>query len=334
MKVSVVGSGAWGTALAIRLHKNGHDVTMWTFEKDLIEEMEQTRRNPRLPNAELPEGLKISGDYACVRGSKLVVIASPSFPMRSVCRGVAPYIDEDAVVVSVTKGIEDGTCKRMSQIVADETGKKVVVLCGPSHAEEVALDMPTGCLAACEDQALAEFVQDAFMSEYFRIYTSSDPVGAELGAALKNVIALCAGVCDGLGAGDNTKAMLMTRGLTEIARLGVAMGAHKDTFAGLTGVGDLIVTCTSMHSRNRRAGILIGQGKTAKEAMDEVGAVVEGYYAAESAWGLCQKMGVEMPILQAAYNVLYNDAPARNAVGVLMGREQKSENEISTWQVN
>ena len=331
MKVSVVGSGAWGTALAIRLHKNGHDVTMWTFEKDLIEEMEQTRRNPRLPNAELPEGLKISGDYACVRGSKLVVIASPSFPMRSVCRGVAPYIDEDAVVVSVTKGIEDGTCKRMSQIVADETGKKVVVLCGPSHAEEVALDMPTGCLAACEDQALAEFVQDAFMSEYFRIYTSSDPVGAELGAALKNVIALCAGVCDGLGAGDNTKAMLMTRGLTEIARLGVAMGAHKDTFAGLTGVGDLIVTCTSMHSRNRRAGILIGQGKDVQEAMKEVGAVVEGYYAAKSAWALAQKMGVEMPITEAAYKVLYEGLSAKDMTRQLLNRGKKAESEDAGW---
>jgi glycerol-3-phosphate dehydrogenase (NAD(P)+) len=331
MKVSVVGSGAWGTALAIRLHKNGHDVTMWTFEKDLIEEMEQTRRNPRLPNAELPEGLKISGDYACVRGSKLVVIASPSFPMRSVCRGVAPYIDEDAVVVSVTKGIEDGTCKRMSQIVADETGKKVVVLCGPSHAEEVALDMPTGCLAACEDQALAEFVQDAFMSEYFRIYTSSDPVGAELGAALKNVIALCAGVCDGLGAGDNTKAMLMTRGLTEIARLGVAMGAHKDTFAGLTGVGDLIVTCTSMHSRNRRAGILIGQGKDVQTAMKEVGAVVEGYYAAKSAWALAQKMGVEMPITEAAYKVLYEGLSAKDMTRQLLNRGKKAESEDAGW---
>ena len=331
MKVSVVGSGAWGTALAIRLHKNGHDVTMWTFEKDLIEEMEQTRRNPRLPNAELPEGLKISGDYACVRGSKLVVIASPSFPMRSVCRGVAPFIDEDAVVVSVTKGIEDGTCKRMSQIVADETGKKVVVLCGPSHAEEVALDMPTGCLAACEDQALAEFVQDAFMSEYFRIYTSSDPVGAELGAALKNVIALCAGVCDGLGAGDNTKAMLMTRGLTEIARLGVAMGAHKDTFAGLTGVGDLIVTCTSMHSRNRRAGILIGQGKDVQEAMKEVGAVVEGYYAAKSAWALAQKMGVEMPITEAAYKVLYEGLSAKDMTRQLLNRGKKAESEDAGW---
>ena len=331
MKVSVVGSGAWGTALAIRLHKNGHDVTMWTFEKDLIEEMEQTRRNPRLPGASLPEGLKISGDYGCVRGSKLVVIASPSFPMRSVCRGVAPYIDEDAVVVSVTKGIEDGTCKRMSQIVADETGKKVVVLCGPSHAEEVALDMPTGCLAACEDQSLAEFVQDAFMSEYFRIYTSSDPVGAELGAALKNVIALCAGVCDGLGAGDNTKAMLMTRGLTEIARLGVAMGAHKDTFAGLTGVGDLIVTCTSMHSRNRRAGILIGQGKGVQEAMKEVGAVVEGYYAAKSAWALAQKMGVEMPITEAAYKVLYEGLSAKDMTRQLLNRGKKAESEDAGW---
>ena len=191
--------------------------------------------------------------------------------------------------------------------------------------------MPTGCLAACEDQALAEFVQDAFMSEYFRIYTSSDPVGAELGAALKNVIALCAGVCDGLGAGDNTKAMLMTRGLTEIARLGVAMGAHKDTFAGLTGVGDLIVTCTSMHSRNRRAGILIGQGKDVQEAMKEVGAVVEGYYAAKSAWALAQKMGVEMPITEAAYKVLYEGLSAKDMTHQLLNRSKKAESEDAGW---
>ena len=331
MKVSVVGSGAWGTALAIRLHMNGHDVTMWTFETDLIGEMEATRRNPRLPGATLPEGLKISGDYGCVRGSEMVVIASPSFPMRSVCRGVAPYIDENAVVVSVTKGIEDGTCKRMSQIVAEETGKKVVVLCGPSHAEEVSLDIPTGLLAACEDQALAEFVQDAFMSEHLRVYTSSDPVGAELGAALKNVIALCAGVCDGLGYGDNTKAMLMTRGLTEMARLGVAMGASKDTFAGLTGVGDLIVTCTSMHSRNRRAGILIGQGKDVQTAMKEVGAVVEGYYAAKSAWALAQKMGVDMPITEAAYKVLYEGMSAKDMTTALLLRQKKAEIEDAGW---
>ncbi len=331
MKVCVVGSGAWGTALAIRLQKNGHDVTVWTFEKDLIPEMEATRRNPRLPGAVLPEGLKISGDYECVRGAKLVVIASPSFPMRSVCRGAAPFIDDDAVVVSVTKGIEDGTCKRMSEIVAEETGKKVVVLCGPSHAEEVALSIPTGCLAACEDQALAEFVQDAFMSDTFRIYTSSDPLGAELGAALKNVIALCAGVCDGMGYGDNTKAMLMTRGLTEMARLGVAMGANKDTFAGLTGVGDLIVTCTSMHSRNRRAGILIGQGKDVQTAMKEVGAVVEGYYAAKSAWALAQKMGVEMPITEAAYKVLYEGQDAQSVTRELLLRSRKSESEDAGW---
>ena len=331
MKVSVVGSGAWGTALAIRLHRNGHDVTMWTFETNLIGEMEATRRNPRLPNAVLPEGLKISGDYSCVRGSKLVVIASPSFPMRSVCRGVAPFIDEDAVVVSVTKGIEDGTCKRMSEIVAEETGKRVVVLTGPSHAEEVSLDIPTGLLAACEDKALAEFVQDAFMSERLRVYTSADPVGAELGAALKNVIALCAGVCDGLGHGDNTKAMLMTRGLTELARLGVAMGANKDTFTGLSGVGDLIVTCTSMHSRNRRAGILIGQGKDVQEAMKEVGAVVEGYYAAKSAWALAQKMGVDMPITEAAYKVLYEGMLAKDMTAELLMRSKKTESEDAGW---
>ena len=331
MKVSVVGSGAWGTALAIRLLKNGHDVTVWTFEKELIPEMEATRRNPRLPNAVLPEGLKISGDYGCVRGSKLVVIASPSFPMRSVCRGVAPYIDEDAVVVSVTKGIEEASCKRMSQIVAEETGKRVVVLTGPSHAEEVSLDIPTGLLAACEDKALAEFVQDAFMSEHLRVYTSADPLGAELGAALKNVIALCAGICDGLGHGDNTKAMLMTRGLTELARLGVAMGANKDTFTGLSGVGDLIVTCTSMHSQNRRAGILIGQGKGVQEAMQEVGAVVEGYYAAKSAWALAQKVGVEMPITEAAYKVLYEGMNAADVTAELLMRRKKAESEDAGW---
>ncbi len=325
MKAAVVGSGAWGTALAIRLHLNGHDVTKWTFETNLIEEMETTRRNPRLPGAVLPEGMKISGDYACVRGSQLVVIASPSFPMRSVCRGVAPFIDENAVVVSVTKGIEADTCKRMSQIVAEETGKQVVVLTGPSHAEEVSQDIPTGLLAACEEQALAEFVQDAFMSDHLRIYTSADPVGAELGAALKNVIALCAGICDGLGYGDNTKAMLMTRGLTEFARLGVALGANKDTFTGLSGVGDLIVTCTSMHSRNRRAGILIGQGKGVQEAMKEVGAVVEGYYAAQSAWALAKKMHVEMPIIEAAYKVLYEGLSAADMTRELLMRSKKSE---------
>ena len=331
MKAAVIGSGAWGTALAIRLCKNGHDVTMWTFETNLIEEMVTTRRNPRLPNAVLPEGLKISGDYACAAGCELVVIASPSFPLRSVCKGVAPHIDETAVVVSVTKGLESGTHLRMSQVVAEETGREVVALSGPSHAEEVAIDVPTGLLAACADQKKAEFVQDAFMSDALRVYTSPDPVGAELGAALKNVIALCAGVVDGLGYGDNTKAMLMTRGLTETARLGVAMGAHRDTFAGLAGVGDLIVTCTSMHSRNRRAGILIGQGKSAQEAMAEVGAVVEGYYAAKGAYELGKAKNIDMPITEAAYKVLYEGADVQDAVRALLNRSRKAEPEDAGW---
>ena len=331
MKAAVVGSGAWGTALAIRLHQNGHDVTMWTFEKELIGEMTATRRNPRLPGAVLPEGLKISGDYACASGCKLVVMASPSFPARSVCRGVKGFIDEDAVVVSVTKGLEAGTHMRMSEIVAQETGKNVVVLTGPSHAEEVSIDIPTGLLAACSDQQKAEFVQDAFMSDTLRVYTSSDPVGAELGAALKNVIALCAGITDGLGFGDNTKAMLMTRGLTEMARLGVSLGARKETFTGLSGVGDLIVTCCSMHSRNRRAGILIGQGKDPQTAMQEVGAVVEGYYAAKAAYELGKRQGIDMPITTAAYKVLYEGADVKTAFMGLMTRGRKSESEDAGW---
>ena len=331
MKTAVVGSGAWGTALAIRLCQNGHHVTMWTYEKDLIPEMNATHRNPRLPQAVLPDTLNISGDYSCVSGCKLVVIASPSFPLRSACHGVAPYLDTDAVVVSVTKGLEQGTHLRMSQVVAKETGKNVVVLTGPSHAEEVSINVPTGLLSASTDQALAEFVQDAFMADTLRVYTSPDPVGAELGAALKNVIALCAGITDGLGFGDNTKAMLMTRGLTEMARLGVALGAHKETFTGLAGVGDLIVTCTSMHSRNRRAGILIGQGKSAQEAMKEVGAVVEGYYAAKSAYELGKAQGIDMPITEAAYKVLYENANVKDAVQSLLHRQRKAEPEDAGW---
>lgn len=331
MKVAVVGSGAWGTALALVLCKNGHDVTLWTYEKDRVSEMESTRCNHRLPGAVLPAELSISSSYDCVRGCKMVVMASPSFPARAVCRGVAPYIDDDAVLVSVTKGLEDGTHLRMSEVVAQETGREVVALVGPSHAEEVSADVPTGLVAAHQNQYLAEFVQDAFMADTLRVYTSPDPVGAELGAALKNVIAMCAGVTDGLGYGDNTKAMLMTRGLSEIARLGVALGARKETFTGLSGVGDLIVTCCSMHSRNRRAGILIGQGKGVQEAMQEVGAVVEGYYAAKSAYELGKRMGVEMPIVEAAYKVLYENASARDVTLRLLGRPRKAEAENPGW---
>ena len=332
MKAVVVGSGAWGTALAVRLSQNGHDVTMWTFEKELIPQMRTTRRNPRLPVAELPENLSISGDYACIRGCKLVVMASPSFPLRSVCRAAAPFIDEDAVVVSVTKGLEAQTHLRMSEVVSQETGRDVVVLTGPSHAEEVAVNVPTALLSASPNKALAEFVQDAFMSDTLRVYTSADPIGAELSAALKNVIALCAGVTDGLGFGDNTKAMLMTRGLTETARLGIAMGAQRSTFAGLAGVGDLIVSCTSMHSRNRRAGILIGQGKDPQAAMQEVGAVVEGYYAARSAYELGKAKGVDMPITEAAYKVLYQGADVRKCISDLLMRQRKAESEDASWE--
>lgn len=331
MKTAVIGSGAWGTALALRLHKNGHDVTLWSHRTESVLQMLAERRNPRLPGIPLPESMEISADPACVAGCALVVIACPSFPLRGVCRAVAPFLAPDAVLACATKGIEDGSLLRMSQVARQETGKPAVVLTGPSHAEEVARNIPTGCLAACENRVLAEFVQDAFMADHFRIYTSPDAAGAELGAALKNVVALCAGVTDGLGYGDNTKALLMTRGLTEIARLGVSLGASKDTFAGLAGVGDLIVTCTSMHSRNRRAGILIGQGSTPEEAMREVGAVVEGYYAAKSAWALCQKQGVDMPILHAAYSVLYEKESASGVVETLLHRCKKAESEDAGW---
>ena len=332
MKTAVIGSGAWGTALALLLCRNGHDTTLWFRTEEKAAQIRSSRINPRLQSARLPEALKISADPACVRGCDIVVIACPSFPIRSVCRTVAPYLDADTVLVSVTKGIEEGTLLRMSQIVAQETGHtNVVALSGPCHAEEVAVSVPTGCLAACEDRAMAEFVQDAFMSDTFRVYTSSDIIGAELGGALKNVIALCAGVCTGLGFGDNTKAMLMTRGLTEIARLGVSLGARKETLAGLSGIGDLIVTCTSMHSRNNRAGILIGQGCTPEEAMDQVGAVVEGYYATKSAWELCRKQNVEMPIIHAAYETLYNHVSPRQTVAALLTRQRKAESEDAGW---
>lgn len=331
MKAAVIGAGAWGTALALVLEKNGADTTLWFRSEEKARQARESGSNPRLKGVSLPEGLKLTADPACCRGCDLVVMASPSFPIRSVCRTVAPFIPKRAVVVSVTKGVEEGTLLRMSQIVAEETGHPVVALSGPCHAEEVARGVPSGCLAACPEKAFADFVQDAFMNDRFRVYTSPDVVGTELGGALKNVIALCAGVITGLGYGDNTKAMLMTRGLTEMARLGVAMGARKETLAGLSGIGDLIVTCTSEHSRNRRAGILIGQGMSAKEAMESVGAVVEGYYAAKSAWELCKKYGIEMPIIWAAYQVLYCDQNPAQIVQLLLERQKKPESEDITW---
>lgn len=332
MNAAVIGSGAWGTALALRLLNNGNRVLLWCRDREKAGKMAESGVNPRLPEVPLPKSLEITGDLERLSSCDLAVIASPSFPMREVCRRAAPYLRREAVVVSVTKGIEPGTLLRMSQVAEAEMGRPVVALTGPSHAEEVARGIPTACLAASPDRKLAEFVQDAFMSDSFRVYTSPDIIGAELGGALKNVIALCAGVSDGLGYGDNTKAMLMTRGLTETARLGIAMGARRETFAGLAGVGDLIVTCTSMHSRNRRAGILIGQGVPVQAAMEQVGAVVEGYYAAQSAWELCRKTGVDMPIVQAAHRVLYEGLEPGQAVRGLLTRQRRAESEDAGWQ--
>ena len=331
MKTAVVGSGGWGTALALALHRNGHEVVLWSHNTDKAQQVNLCRENPMLPGIRLPEEILVTGSDRCVEGCSLVVIASPSVHIRSVCRRITPFLDKNALMVSVTKGIEADTFLRMSQIVAEETCRSVVALTGPSHAEEVARQIPTGCLAACADKALAEKVQDAFMSEAFRIYTSPDVIGAELGGALKNVIALCAGVIDGLGYGDNTLAMLMTRGLTEIARLGIPLGAKRDTFAGLAGIGDLIVTCTSRHSRNRRAGVLLGQGMSPEQVLASSGGAVEGYYAAGSVYALAQKIGVEMPIVEAAYQVLYQNVSASDAVAQLLHRQKRPELD-SVWQ--
>lgn len=331
MKIAVIGSGAWGTALAICLCKNGHEVTLWVRDEQKAKAMADSRQNPRLVGIKLPEQLKITAALSCVSGMDLVVMASPSFALREVSRQVAPFLTGETVMVSVTKGIEQGTLLRMSQIVEQETAHPVVALTGPSHAEEVARGIPTGCVAASANQAHAELVQDVFMSDTFRVYTSPDIVGVELGGALKNVIALCAGVTDGMGFGDNTKAMLMTRGLTEIARLGASMGASRDTFGGLAGVGDLIVTCTSPHSRNRRAGLLIGKGMAPDQAMAEVGAAVEGYYAAKSAWALAQRQGVDMPIIHAVYATLYENIETARVVETLLCRQRKAELEDASW---
>lgn len=331
MKAAVIGCGAWGTALALCLCKNGHDVVLWSHDPEKTAVMERTRINPRLKNVLLPAELAFSADPACVTGRRLVVLACPSYAMRQTCEKIAPWLASDAVLVSATKGIEPETGLRMSQIAEAITCRPVVVLTGPSHAEEVAAAIPTGCLAAHSNKALSELVQDAFMSDSFRIYTSPDALGAELGGALKNIIAMCAGVTDGLGYGDNIKAMLMTRGLTEMARLGVSLGASKDTFAGLSGVGDLIVTCTSRHSRNRAAGVLLGQGLSPAQTMEQVGAVVEGYYATLSAYELSKKQNIDMPIVAAAYAVLYEGETPAKVVETLLNRSRKAESEDAGW---
>ena len=331
MTITMLGSGAWGTALANLLCDNGHRVTLWSRTEEKAAAMRETRKNPRLQGVTLHPALEISGSLDPVRESEMVVFATPSFAIAETARKVRNLLRPDAILVSVTKGIEAETGCRMTEILRRETGRIAVALSGPSHAEEVSRYLPTGCVAACEQVELAETVQDVFMNDDFRVYASCDAVGVELSAAMKNVIALCAGISDGLGLGDNSKALLVTRGLTELARLGIAMGGRMETFSGLAGVGDMIVTCTSMHSRNRRAGILIGQGKAVEEAMQEVGAVVEGYYAARSAYELSRRVGVEMPICREAYEVLYRGKTACAAVVSLMQRGKKHEFEDASW---
>ena len=336
MKAVVVGTGGWGTALALVLLDNGHDVTLWSRTPAKAEEMARTRENPLLKGVSLPETLRITGDLNCLEGAELVVSAPPSFAVRETGKRIAPYLLPETVLVTVSKGIERDTNLRMSQVLREAAGGDVcrggiVALSGPSHAEEVGLRLPTGCVAACPELEAARFVQNAFMSDCFRVYTSGDIVGVELAAALKNVVALCCGICAGMGYQDNTKALLMTRAMAEITRLGEHLGGSRQTFGGLAGMGDLIVTCTSMHSRNNRAGILIGRGKSVQEAMEEVGAVVEGYYAAESVHQLAAREGVEMPICQCAYEVLYQGKPARDVVPELMGRPGKDELLGTAW---
>lgn len=327
MKVTVLGSGAWGTALAMLLLENGNDVTLWSYTQEESDVLRTTGENPMLKGVPLPAGLKLTCDMAAVRGCGAVVVATPSFAVRSTAAKLRELADPGTVLISVSKGIEKNTSLRLSQVIEQEVGDKcpVVVLSGPSHAEEVGRGIPTAVTAAADRIEDAKLVQDLFMNERFRVYTGTDRVGTEICAALKNVIALCAGCSDGMGYGDNTKAMLMTRGLAEMARLGIAMGGKLETFTGLAGVGDLIVTCCSMHSRNRRCGILIGQGKPVEEAVKEIGAVVEGYYAAANARSLAQQTGVEMPIAQAAYEVLYEGRDVRSVVDQLMRRAKKEE---------
>ena len=328
-RIGVIGAGSWGTALAKLLSDNGHKVTVYSAiasEIDMMKEFHEQR--DKLPGVILPDSMVFTKEMGeAVEGMDAVVLAVPSPFTRSTARSMSGCVKEGQIIVSVAKGIEDGSFDTLSEIISEEIPQcRVVVLCGPTHAEEVGKGAPTAIVAGSVNKEDAELVQDIFMSEVFRVYTSDDPYGMELGGALKNVIALAAGIADGLGYGDNTKAALITRGIHEIARLGVAAGGKKETFEGLTGIGDLIVTCASMHSRNRRAGILIGQGKTADEAMAEVSQVVEGVYSAKAAIHLADRYNVDMPIINEVNKVLFENKRPDEAMTDLMTRDRKAEN--------
>ncbi len=329
MKVSVIGSGGWGCALAKVLDDNHHKVTVWSKFDAEIKAIQEAKENvAKLPGITLPDTLMYTSDLsAAIKDQDILILAVPSTFVRATAKAMKPYVTSNQIIVNVAKGIEETSLKTLEEVVLDEIPDvEVAVLSGPSHAEEVARGIPTSVVVGSKSDRIVKLVQDAFMNENFRVYGSSDLIGIELGGALKNVIALAAGISDGLGYGDNTKAALMTRGISEISRLGEQMGADPMTFNGLSGIGDLIVTCTSMHSRNRRAGILIGQGKTLQEALDEVKMVVEGVYSAKAALGLAHKYHVDMPIIEKVNEVLFNQTDPRIAVSELMNREKKFEN--------
>lgn len=328
--ISIIGAGSWGTAVALLLANKGFNVKLWARDAGLIERIKNTRENSEyLPGTILPDNILASTDMEyCCRGSEVVVIASPSHAMRDICGKMKQHIAKEQIIVSLTKGIENVTLLRMSEIIKElMPDNEVAVLSGPSHAEEVAKGIPTAVVASSKKRAVAEYIQDTFMTPMFRVYTNPDIVGVELGGALKNIIALGAGIIDGLELGDNTKAAVMTRGIVEMSRLGESMGASSTTFAGLSGIGDLIVTCTSMHSRNRRAGIAIGQGKSVDEVLGSTKMVVEGIRTTKSAYQLAHRQNVEMPITQEIYRLLFDKADIRNSVLNLTMRSKTHEME-------
>lgn len=333
--LGVVGAGSWGTALALVLEKNGHQVTLWSSREEKAAELRRLRENvDKLPGVKLPETLEITSDLeTAVRDKELVVLGVPSLYIRSTAAKMAPYVSEGQIIVNVSKGIEESTLSTMTDAIWEEIPQAdVAVLSGPSHAEEVSRGIPTTVVAGAKTRKTAEKIQSIFMNETFRVYTSPDMLGIEIGGALKNVIALAAGIADGLGFGDNTKAALITRGIAEMSRLGVAMGGYPETFSGLTGMGDLIVTCASRHSRNRKAGYLIGQGYPMQKAMDEVKMVVEGVYSAKAALKLAEKYYVRLPIIEQVNAVLFDGKEATEAVRELMVRDGKTENPLLPWE--
>ncbi|MDN5331612.1 MAG: glycerol-3-phosphate dehydrogenase [Tepidanaerobacteraceae bacterium] len=333
MKAAVIGAGSWGTAIARLLADNGAEVSLWARRQELADRIKNTRENSEyLPGVRIPEEILVTCDLEkALYGAEYVVMAVPSQSMRDIARAAGRYIKSQSIIISAAKGIEVGTLLRMSQVIKEElpAGLEVdiAVISGPSHAEEVARRLPTAVVAAAEKKDVAEKVQDFFMNSYFRVYTNLDIVGVEMGGALKNIIAICAGIAEGLGFGDNTRAALITRGIIEITRLGVKMGGQPSTFFGLSGVGDVIVTCNSMFSRNKRAGIDIGRGKAVKEVVTSTNMVIEGIHTTKAAYDLARKHGVEMPITEKAYEVLYEGRNPMDAVKELMSRRGKHEME-------